>query len=240
MISIPQITTKKIFVGEVPLTFNPQTLITTIFLSLCLTLLASLFSRSLTMFPSRRQCLIEIFLQGFRRMVEEGLGEDWKKFYPLITTLFVFVLFCNWIGVVPGIKAPTADLNTCLGLGLMVFFISHFSALRKIGFRRYLKKYFSPFPLLFPLNLISELGKVISHSFRLFGNMFGGGIIFAVVGPIVFEISKSIGISPFLTSPFLLLLFLILQAFFGLFIGTVQAFVFSVLALTYIAFAREE
>jgi len=220
-------------------TINPQTLITSAIISLFLILLGVFFSRNLCRFPGRRQCLAELLIGSFKDIAKEGLGEDWDKFFPLIITLFLFVLLSNWLGVIPGLKSPTADLNTCLGLGLMVFFVSHLSAIRKNGVKKYLKKYFSPFPLLFPINVISELGKVISHSFRLFGNMFGGAVIFAVVGPIVFEISKTIGVPLAIASPFLILLFLILQVFFGLFIGTVQAFVFSVLALTYIGYARE-
>ena len=219
--------------------FNIETLITSAIISLFLILLGVFFSRNLCRFPGRRQCLAELLIGSFKDIAKEGLGEDWDKFFPLIITLFLFVLLSNWLGVIPGLKSPTADLNTCLGLGLMVFFVSHLSAIRKNGVKKYLKKYFSPFPLLFPINVISELGKVISHSFRLFGNMFGGAVIFAVVGPIVFEISKTIGVPLLISSPFLVLLFLILQVFFGLFIGTVQAFVFSVLALTYIGYARE-
>lgn len=220
-------------------TINPQTLITTTAICLFLIGLGIFFSRNLRRFPGRRQCFGELIIKSFRGIIKEGLGEDWNKFFPLIITLFLFILLSNWLGVIPGLKSPTADLNTCLGLGLLVFFVSHFSAIRKNGFKKYIKKYFSPFFFLFPINLISELGKVISHSFRLFGNMFGGAVIFAVIGPIVFGISKSIGLPLAISSPFLVLLFLILQIFFGLFIGTVQAFVFSILALTYIGYARE-
>ncbi len=239
MLAISQISSKTFSLGRFLFNVNPQTLITTAAVSLFLVILGIFLSRSLSKFPGRKQCVAELFITSFREITEDSLGEDWSKFFPLITTLFLFVLFSNWVGVIPGLKSPTADLNTCLGLGLLVFFVSHISAIKKNGLRKYISKYFSPFFFLFPINLISELGKLVSHSFRLFGNMFGGAIIFAVVGPIVFEISKAVGVPLVASSPFLVMLFLILTVFFGIFIGTVQAFVFSILALTYIGFARE-
>ncbi len=237
--NISQIPTASFSLGRFLFTINPQTLITSAITCLFLILLGIFLGRGLSKFPNRKQCVAELIIKSFQEIIKDELGKDWAKFFPLITTLFLFILLSNWIGIIPGLKPPTADLNTCLGLGLLVFFISHISAIRENGFRNYIKKYFSPFFFLFPINLISELGKVVSHSFRLFGNMFGGAIIFAVVGPIVFEISKAIGMPLAISSPLLIFIFLILQVFFGLFIGTVQAFVFSILALTYIGFARE-
>jgi F-type H+-transporting ATPase subunit a len=84
-----------------------------------------------------------------------------------------------------------------------------------------------------------EIGKVVSHSFRLFGNIFAGGIILALAGPITIQVFNSVGLPTYSTSPFLVAGYFVLQSFFGLFVGTVQALVFSLLALTYIAVLRD-
>ncbi|HEO64180.1 MAG TPA: ATP synthase F0 subunit A, partial [Candidatus Omnitrophica bacterium] len=171
---------------------------------------------------------------------EQTLGADWKKFFPLVMSLFLFVAFSNLVSVIPGVKSPTADLNTCLGLGLLVFFIAHISAVRKKGIVNYIKSYFQPIFFLFPLNVIGEIGKVISHSFRLFGNLFAGGIILALAVPIVFKVTGLLHIPKLIVSPGVVAMLIVLQGFFGLFVGLIQAFVFSMLALTYIAVLRED
>lgn len=223
---------------KISLTINPQTLLMSWIVISLLILVAIVLARRLKEFPDRRQCISELIATSFDNLLKETLGDDGRKFLPLIVTLFLFVLFCNWLGAIPGMRSPTSDLNTTLGLGIMVFFISHGSAIRKKGLWNYIKGYFQPFFLLFPINIVSEFGKVISHSFRLFGNMFGGAIILSVAGPIVMEISKSMGLPHLIASPIIVVAFLWIQFFFGLFVGTIQALVFAFLALTYIQVAR--
>jgi F-type H+-transporting ATPase subunit a len=126
---------------------------------------------------------------------------------------------CNWIGLIPHLHEPTNDLNTPLSLGLMGFVIAHYAGIRAKGFKTYLKDYFEPIFFMAPLNIIGELSKVISISFRLFGNIMGGTIIILVVSHLVF----SLVLPPFL------------NAFFVIFIGAIQAFVFTMLTLVYIA-----
>jgi F-type H+-transporting ATPase subunit a len=133
--------------------------------------------------------------------------------------MFIFLLLCNWIGIIPGFEEPTKDLNTTLGLGVMGFFIAHATGIKAKGFSEYVKEYFRPMFFLMPLNVVGELAKVISISFRLFGNIMGGSIIIIVVSHLVYGL---------VLPPFL-------YAFFGLFVGTVQAFVFTMLTLVYIS-----
>ena len=131
----------------------------------------------------------------------------------------MFLLLSNWIGVLPHLTEPTTDLNTPLSLGLMGFFLAHYAGIRSKGFKKYMKAYFEPVFFMMPLNIIGELAKVISISFRLFGNMMGGSIIIMVVSYLTYSV---------LLPPFL-------YAFFGFFIGTIQAFVFTMLTIVYIA-----
>lgn len=218
---------------------NPLTLITTWGIIALILVLALLIRKNIKKFPGKITMMFELIYEGFEGMAREALGKDGRKFTPLVFTLFIFVLLCNWIGVIPGGTSPTGDLNTCLGLGLMVFVICHTSAVLHKGFKKYLLDYTKPFFFFLPLNIVGELGKVVSHSFRLFGNMYAGAVVLALAGPVTIKVFKALQLPAYSTSPVLLVGYMILQGFFGLFVGTVQALVFSLLALTYIAVLRE-
>jgi len=224
-------------------TFNPSTLIFTWAIIVFILILGVIITRSIRRvknnLPSRILSGFEMLYSSFSNMAEEALGSDGRKFAPLIVTIFIFVLFSNWIGIIPGMKSPTEDLNTCLGLGFLVFIIAHASAIIKKGIKKYLKGYLEPFFFFLPINIIGEMGKLVSHSFRLFGNIFAGAIIFALVGPVIVKTFNAIGLPTYSAAPTILTVNLIAQAFFGLFVGTVQALVFALLALTYIAILRE-
>ncbi|HOK41165.1 MAG TPA: F0F1 ATP synthase subunit A [bacterium] len=217
--------------------------------------------KNLSEIPSRLQSLIELIIEFFRNMVFDTLGKKKGKiFFPLIMAIFLFVWTSNIIGVIPSfwqisykkvnekvfeinknneieereretikwlgflpewfeLAEPTQDINTTLGLGIMVFFIVVGASIYYKGLWNYLKEFAEPIFILLPLNIVGEISKVISHSFRLFGNIKGGGIILAVVFYLV----------GYVTLP------AVLPLYFGLFAGTVQAFVFSSLALVYLA-----
>ncbi len=181
-------------------------------------------ARNPRLVPGPFQSVVEMVVESFRDLVNESLGKLGPRYFAFILSLFLFILVSNWIGVVPFLREPTRDLNTTLILGIVGFVVAHVTALRVKGFRAYVKEYFQPFFFMFPLNVIGEAAKVVSISFRLYGNIMGGAIIIAVVSRLVRDI---------LLPPFL-------YAFFGLFVGTVQAFVFAVLTLTYISVAIQE
>lgn len=170
--------------------------------------------------PSRLQALAELIVEAFERLCADTLGlELGRRFLPFIGTLFLFVWLSNLIGVVPFMHEPTRYLSGPLGLGIICFFVAHITAMRMKGVGGYLKSYFEPMPLFAPLNVIGELGKVVSHVFRLFGNIMGGAVIIGVVSVLLSFVLLPVPMS----------------LFFGLFVGTVQAFVFTMLALVYIA-----
>lgn len=185
-----------------------------------LTLFGFLATRKIGFIPNPFQVVGELLISAFHGLVGDALDEDLtKKYFPLICSLFMFLLLCNWIGIIPKFSEPTKDLNTPLGLGVMGFFIAHYSGIKAKGFKGYLKEYMEPIFFMAPLNVISELSKVISISFRLYGNIMGGAIIILVVTQLI----KSLVLPP------------LLLCFFGLFIGTIQAFVFTMLTLVYIS-----
>ncbi|MFH1848352.1 MAG: F0F1 ATP synthase subunit A [Candidatus Omnitrophota bacterium] len=189
--------------------------------------------------PSKPLALFDLLYGSFADMADDAMGPDGRKFVPLVITIFLFVLFSNWISIIPGFKSPTEDLNTCLGLGILVFIISHASSIAKKGLGKYLKGYTEPFILFLPMNIMGEIGKLVSHSFRLFGNIFAGAVIFALIGPVIIKTANAMGFPTYSAYPSILVTFFVAQAFFGLFVGFVQALVFSLLALTYISILRE-
>ncbi len=183
--------------------------------------------------PGRCQAFMEMIVGGILQICEDTLGpKDGRKYLPYIGTIFLFILISNWMAVVPVHmfeEKPTKDLNTTLGMGVMVFFVSHISGIRAMGIKGYVSHYFEPFIpmgkfqcpnfLFAPLHIVGEVGKVVSHSFRLFGNIVGETIIIIVVSNLVHFAMLPIG----------------LNVYFILGIGAIQAFVFTVLALIYLS-----
>jgi F-type H+-transporting ATPase subunit a len=170
--------------------------------------------------PRPLQLIGELLVEQLYRLTEDALDRKTAATYaPLICALFMFLLTANWLGIIPHLDEPTKDLNTPLSLGLLGFVIAHYAGIRSKGFKAYAKEYFQPIFFMMPLNLIGELSKIVSISFRLFGNIMGGAIIILVVS----HLTWSIVLPP------------LLYAFFGLFVGTIQAFVFTMLTVVYIS-----
>jgi F-type H+-transporting ATPase subunit a len=206
-------------VGGVELTLNSETLIMSWIVMAILLAFSFLATRRLAILPGPYQTIAEVMVAAFQGLVDDALDEGNRHYFPLIITLFLFLWLSNMLGVIPFLSEPTKDLNTPLAYGILGFFISHYAGIRTKGFKQYASEYFQPMFFMAPLNIIGELSKVVSISFRLFGNIMGGAIIITVVGHLVY----SLVLPP------------LLMAFFGLFVGTIQAFVFTMLTLVYIS-----
>jgi len=168
---------------------------------------------------SRGQLLLEIVLEGIRGQIREVIGTNPDRYLPFIGTLFLFIFISNVLSIVPGFHPPTGSLSTTSALALCVFVAVPIFGILSQGFRGYLKSYFQPSPLMMPFNLIGEITRTISLSIRLFGNMMSGTMIAAV----------ALVIAP--------LFFPIIMNALGLLIGVIQAYIFSILALVFIASA---
>lgn len=210
---------------------NSQTIIFT-WIILILLFLISLLARQMLKDPDSVSAFIVIsYVKSFYNLVNQTLGFFSYNHFAFITSLFTFILFCNIISIIPWLEEPTTDVNTTLALGLISFLYVQITSIKVNGFVGYVKEFFLPFFLLFPLNVIGELAKIVSISFRLFGNIFGGSIIArlwlsAISGSIITELlGIFFGVN------------LIITAFFVLFEGFIQAFVFSMLTLTYLSVA---
>ena len=202
------------------MTFNLEVILMTWIVIISLLVFGFLSTRNKRVIPGPIQVIGELFVSQLYGLTEDALEKKLAKTYaPLICALFMFLLLSDWIGIFPYLEEPTKDLNTPLSLGILGFFIAHFAGIKKKGLKAYLKSYFEPIFFMMPLNLIGELAKVVSISFRLFGNIMGGSIIILVVSYLTYSV---------ILPPFL-------NAFFGLFVGTIQAFVFTMLTTVYIS-----
>jgi len=207
-------------VGGYTITVNVEAMIMTWIVIAALLVFGVIAGRGRARIPGSVQLVGELVISQLYGLTEDALGPQYaKKYSPMICALFIFLLMSNWLGIIPHLEEPTRDLNTPLSLGLMGFVIAHWAGIKEKGFKTYFKSYFEPVFFLMPLNLIGEMAKIVSISFRLFGNIMGGAIIILVVSHLSFSI---------LLPPFL-------NAFFGLFVGTIQAFVFTMLTVVYIS-----
>jgi len=206
--------------GGYQMTFNIEAILMAWIVMAVWIVFAIFVIRNKGIVPHSMQALGELFVSQLYGLTEDALDKEMaRKYGPLTCALFMFLVISNWLGVFPHLEEPTKDLNTPLGLGIMGFLISHYAGIKAKGIKNYLLEYCSPIFFMAPLNIIGELAKVISISFRLFGNIMGGSIIILVVSYLTYNV---------LLPP-------VLNAFFGLFVGTIQAFVFTMLTVVYIS-----
>jgi F-type H+-transporting ATPase subunit a len=215
--------------------------------------LAFAASRRLEMVPRGAQNLMEVVLEQFVRLLDDVIGHDGRRYLPLIATLGLFILVCNLMGLVPGLVAPTANLNTTAACALIVFVTYHVIGIRRQGFLAYARHFTGPVwwlaPLMVPIELVSHLARPLSLSLRLFGNMTGGHILLAVFfflmgfeGMLGWALSGSLpGIV--LGGPTALIMVLFTVGFLfplKILVAFLQSFIFVMLSMLYIAGAIEE
>jgi F-type H+-transporting ATPase subunit a len=142
-------------------------------------------SRNVALVPRGAQNLMEVVLEQILGLIDDVMGHEGRRYLPLIATLGLFILTANLMGIVPGANGPTANLNTTAACALIVFITYHLIGIRKQGLGRYLKHFMGPVPalapLMVPIELISHLARPLSLTLRLFGNMFGGHILLAII-----------------------------------------------------------
>ena len=214
------------------LAINSGTVINTWFVLAILLLLVCIIRFYLHKKNSILRFIVTYFTQSWMDITTQTLGSFVYQHFAIVVTLFIFIALCNIISIIPWLEEPTKDLNTALALGCISFCYKEVQTIRTHGFSAYVKEFFQPFFVMLPLNLIGHYSKVIALSFRLFGNIFGGAIILeiyrhAIAYSWISEIFGLLGLN------------LVVILFFILFEGLMQAFVFSMLTLTYINIAVE-
>ena len=171
--------------------------------------------------PRGTQNLMEAYISGVLKMGTDVMGkENARRYLPLVATIGLFVALANLIGIVPGFEAPTAFLEFALTLALVVFFYYNFEGIRKNGVIKYFKHFLGPvwwlYWLMFPIEIVSHISRLVSLSFRLFGNVKGDDMFLMVI----------LMLAPWLLPmiPFALLTFMAL----------LQAFIFMMLTYVYL------
>ncbi|MDE1942990.1 MAG: F0F1 ATP synthase subunit A [Betaproteobacteria bacterium] len=206
-------------VGPLPIT---DTVLTTWGIVLLLALAAFVLSRRLRATPGRWQSAVEGALAAAEAAVAEVLpASAVRRVLPFVATLWLFILVANLAGLVPGLHAPTRDLSATSALALLVFASTHWYGIRAQGWRVYLRHYVEPSPILLPFHVVSEFTRTLALAVRLFGNMMSLEMAALLV----------LLIAGFLV-PVPLLMLHVVEA-------VVQAYIFGMLALIYIAGALE-
>ncbi|MBP2645422.1 MAG: atpB [Firmicutes bacterium] len=202
------------------LTFNIETLYMTWISMAIVIVFAFVATRRLKMVPGGWQNFLELIVTALLDQIESAMGPKGKKMAPLLITLFLFLLVSNWLGLVPGFTSPTSDLNTTLGLALLVIALVHITSIVNKGPGAYIKHYFQPYIPFVVINLIEEAAKPITLSFRLMGNIFAGEVLIVILGKLV---------------PMWIPIPNIVWLAFSVFVGVVQAFIFTMLSMSYLA-----
>ncbi len=202
------------YLGPVPIT---TTVVNTWIVMIILFLVAFFISRRLSTIPRGIQNLLEMVADFFYDLLEDNMGKEGRKYLPLVGTLFIFILFLNLSWFIPEMKPPTTDLSTTVGFAVVTIILVELIGIKKKGLGGYIKHFFQPTPALFVLNVIEELVKPVSLSLRLFANMFGEKTVVAAL-LLMFPL--------FLPIPVMVL---------GVVMGIIQALVFSLLTVVYIA-----
>src|SRR5919109_3103750 len=139
----------------------------------------------LSLVPRGVQNFLEVILEQFIAMIDDVIGHEGRRYLPLIATLGLFILVGNLLGLVPGMNGPTTNLNTTAACALVVFFAYHYIGIKTQGLGHYLKHFMGPVPalapLMIPIETISHLARPLSLTLRLFGNMFGGHVLLAII-----------------------------------------------------------
>jgi len=199
----------------------PQSVVVTWLIMAILVILSIIFTRNLEIVPKGKQALLESFMGMIYNMLHGTLGDKGKRYIPYLTTVLLYLGIANMAGLF-GITPPTKDLNTTAGLALMTIVLVQYAGIREKGVGGWLKSYTEPVAIITPLNIL-EIGiKPLSLCMRLFGNILGAYIIMELiiyVAPAVIPLAAS--------------------AYFDIFDGLLQAYVFCFLSSLYIHEAIE-
>jgi len=194
-----------------------QTAVTTWAIVALLGITSALVTRHLVLLPGRLQTVIEGLVDAMRNAIAGVLPDQIDLVFPFIATLWTFLVVANLAGIIPGLSSPTADLSTTSALAVLTFLFVHWAGIKSVGLRRYLAHYVQPNPIMLPFEIVSELSRTVTLAVRLFGNIMSLEPA-ALIG---------LGIAGFLV-PVPLLLLHIVEAL-------IQAYIFGMLALVYVA-----
>lgn len=188
--------------------------------------LGFLASRRISLVPKGAQNVFEMIISALEEFMVDVTGEEGRAFFPFICTLFLFILTCNLIGLIPGFYSPTANINTPLSMALCTFVYTHYLGVKYHGVK-YIKHFLGPIPalapLFLPIEVVGHCARVLSLTLRLFGNIMGEDLVLAIL---LFLAGKFLAPLPMM--------------FLAVFTSAVQAFIFTLLAMMYFAGSMEQ
>lgn len=171
--------------------------------------------------PSRRQLVLEVIVTALRSQIRDVSRQEPGPYLPFIGTLFLFIASANLLSIVPGYVSPTASLSTSAALATSVFAAVPLYGVSRLGVRQYIRQYLQPSVFMLPFNVIGELSRTLALAVRLYGNMMSGAMIGAML----------LAFAPLFVP--------VVMQLFGLLTGTIQAWIFAILAMVYIASATQ-
>jgi len=194
-----------------------NTVITTWVIMFFLGMLAWLLTRNLSMQPGKLQTALEGIVMTIEAAIVAIAPQQAKRLLPFIASLWIFLVIANLSGLVPGVHSPTSDLSATAALAILVFLSVHWYGIRAQGIKRYLLHYLRPSPILLPFHLVSEITRTVALAVRLFGNIMSLEMAALLI----------LFVAGFL-APVPILMLHIIEAL-------VQAYIFGMLALVYVA-----
>lgn len=171
---------------------------------------------------SKGQSMLEAIIIAINDQIRQVSQQEPGQYLPFIGTIFLFILTSVLLSIVPGYIAPTGSLNTTIALALCVFFAVPFYGISALGLKGYMKQFVKPTLIMLPFNIISEFSRALSLAVRLYGNIMSSTIIIAILLTVI---------------P---LFFPVVMQLLGLLTGVIQAYIFAILAIVYIASATKK
>ena len=198
---------------------NMDTIFTTWLTALIVFLVVFAASRGKKLVPTGVQNCVEILVEGLLSQFEKNVGPKYRQVVPALLTLFLFILTANQLGLLPTehlTASPTSDINTTLGLALAVTLLIHVLFIANQGVGKWIKHFFEPFPVFVFINLVEEISRPVTLAMRLFGNILAGEILWELL----------YALCPWLIP--------IIWIAFSVFVGCVQAYIFTTLSSVYL------
>lgn len=198
---------------------NMDTIFTTWLTALIVFLVVFAASRGKKLVPTGVQNCVEILVEGLLSQFEKNVGPKYRQVVPALLTLFLFTLTANQLGLLPTehlTASPTSDINTTLGLALAVTLLIHVLFIANQGVGKWIKHFFEPFPVFVFINLVEEISRPVTLAMRLFGNILAGEILLELL----------YALCPWLIP--------IIWIAFSVFVGCVQAYIFTTLSSVYL------
>ena len=196
------------------------------FVMLLLIGLGFIGAKNVQIIPGKAQNFFEAVISGIENFMVDTAGEESRSFFPIVGTIFIYVFVCNLLGLIPGFYPPTASLNTTASCAIVVFFMTHYIGIKCHGIH-YVNHFTGPvwwlIPIVMPIELIGHFARVLSLSFRLFGNMMGHELVVTIL----------LALAGLFLAPLPIMAL-------GIFVAFVQAFIFFLLSVMYFAGSMEE